>query len=118
MSRLSAMMIGLLAVGLAGACDLEEDLEGQPCAVGDDCWHTQECASTPDEKFYSLPGVCAPDGTQCVHGRQLGCTCSPGDPAANCTSIALPVQFYNTYPKMTCDPAILRCVFAPQGGQP
>lgn len=118
MSRLIRTICLFAVAGLSGACDLEEDLAGQPCAVADDCWHTQECSRTPDEKFYALPGVCEPEGTECVLGQQLGCQCNPADPVANCTTIALPVQFYYTYPKMVCDPGILRCVLAPQGGQP
>ena len=108
------------AAGLAGACDLEERLEGEPCVVEDDCWHTQECSRTLEEVFLGQPGVCAPEGTGCVHGRQLGCTCSPVDPAANCTAIALPIELYNIYPRMVCHPTLLRCAVAPppNGGQP
>lgn len=119
MSRMTLSCVFALA-GLLGACvDLSEELEGQPCTVEDDCWHTQDCARTQLEELYALPGVCVPEDTQCVHGQQLGCSCTPGDPYANCTIIALPVELYAFYPKMVCDPAFFQCVVAPQnGGQP
>lgn len=121
MSRRMQMLVWVLAVvGAASGCgDLEERLEGEPCVVADDCWHTQRCARTYDEAFYLLPGVCAPEGTGCVFGQQLGCQCNPNDPAANCTAIALPPELYATYPRMVCDPGLFLCVVAPQnGGQP
>jgi hypothetical protein len=119
MSRMTLSCVFALA-GLLGACvDLSEDLEGEPCTVEDDCWHTQDCARTQQEELYALPGVCAPKDTQCVHGRQLGCSCTPGDINSDCTIIALPPALYQFYPRMVCDPAFFQCVVAPQdGGSP
>lgn len=120
MSRLIQLCVAVLAavVGLAAGCvDLSEDLEGEPCTVEDDCWHTQECARTIEEAALSLPGVCEPEGTGCVVGRQLGCTCNPADPATNCSASVLPYTLQMTYPRMECHPTILRCAIAPdQGG--
>ncbi|MCY1055649.1 hypothetical protein [Nannocystis sp. SCPEA4] len=117
MSRHFYNLMKLVAVaGLAGACDFEEALEGEPCTVEDDCWHTQECSRTGPERFYKLPGICQPEGTGCVFGRQLGCACNPIDPATNCTVPALPFNLHATYPRLVCDAAILQCAVAPPEG--
>lgn len=117
MSRALCILLNFVAVaGLVGACDLADELEGEPCTVEDDCWHTQECSRTEAERFYMLPGVCEPEGTGCVVGRQLGCACNPLDPAANCTALALPYGLQATYPRMVCDAALLQCTVAPQQG--
>ncbi|MEZ4451249.1 MAG: hypothetical protein R3B09_17350 [Nannocystaceae bacterium] len=118
-SRSLASLVAIASLAaLAGACavDLEEQLEGEPCTVEDDCWHTQQCARTIEEETFNLPGVCQPDGTECVYGRQLGCGCAPADPTANCTAPAVPIELQTTYPRMACDPTLLRCVMAPTGG--
>lgn len=105
-------LIALLLATLVGACTgLEDDLQGEPCAVEDDCWHTQECNQTPEESLQGIPGTCQPEGTGCIPGTQLGCTCNPMDIYANCT--ALPQSFSQLYPRMVCDPSLLICVLAP-----
>jgi len=117
MSRRIQVFAGLFGISmLLGACiDLSDDLEDQPCTVEKDCWHTQDCARTADEELLDLPGVCAPKGTYCVLGRQIGCACTPGDSLTDCSSIALqPFEvFYPIYPKMVCEPTKLVCVMAP-----
>lgn len=114
------LTVALALAGLAGACavDLEDELEGQPCVVADDCWRTQECNQTPEEELYNLPGSCQPEGTGCIPGHQLGCSCNPSDPSLKCLSAALPSSVALTYPSMVCDPVQLRCVLAPPGGAP
>lgn len=119
MSRRNQMFVRLAAlVALVGACpvgaQLESQLQGEPCTVEKDCWHTQECTQTIDEAALGLPGLCMPEGTGCITGLQLGCDCNPNDPSINCSTSALPIALQATYPKMTCDPAALVCV--PQGG--
>ncbi len=120
MSRRNQVFIGaftaaLLGAGLLGACiDLTDTLDGEPCTVEKDCWHKQDCARTADEETLGLFGVCAPKGTACVVGKQLGCSCVLDDPQANCGNIALPIEvFFESYPKMVCDPTALVCVTAP-----
>lgn len=118
MSRRIHRWVGLVAVaGLVGACtvgkELEKTLEGEPCTVPEDCWHTQECARTEDEELLGLPGTCRPEGTGCIVGAQLGCSCSPVDTSINCSAFPLPVELYDTYPRMVCDPALLLCTEAP-----
>jgi len=105
---------GLLGAGLLGACiDLTDTLDGEPCTVEKDCWHKQDCARTADEELLGFPGVCAPKGTACVVGKQLGCSCVMGDSTTDCSSFALPFEvFFETYPKMVCDPTALVCVTA------
>lgn len=113
--RIATFVVALLA----GACgDLEDELQGEPCTVEKDCWHTQECSRTIEEATLGLPGVCQPEGTGCVEGAQLGCTCNPADPSISCLSPAVPIALQNMYPRMVCDPGLLRCAIAPQGGNP
>jgi hypothetical protein len=109
------VVVGAFALGgLVGACgDLEDELDGEPCTVVKDCWHTQECARTVEEAFLDLPGVCKPEGTGCLPGQQLGCTCVPTDPSMNCALPALPYSLQQFYPKMLCDQQYFRCVIAP-----
>jgi hypothetical protein len=120
MPRRTRMFLGLFAlsamfIGLgAGACiNLEDDLEGEPCTEAKDCWHTQECTQTIEEEALALPGSCQKEGTGCVQGAQLGCTCNPVDPSIACGSPALPPSLYAIYPKMVCDETLLVCVVAP-----
>ncbi len=122
MSHRKQMFVGLLAftLGLVGGCkvgdQLEDTLEGEPCAVEKDCWSSQECTQTIDEAMLGLAGMCQPEGTGCVTGQQLGCDCNPVDPVINCTIYAGATALQATYPKMVCDPKILVCVAAPKGG--
>lgn len=118
--RSRILACGLALGGLAGACavDLEDDLEGEPCTVAEDCWRTQECARTPEEAQFGLPGTCQPEGTGCLFGQQLGCGCNPVDPSSRCLSGPLPVTATSTYPSMVCEPTLLRCTIAPPGGAP
>ncbi|MCB9566800.1 MAG: hypothetical protein H6710_06225 [Myxococcales bacterium] len=110
----AALTVGGLSAGCA--VDLENDLEGEPCVVEDDCWRTQECSRTPEEAQLNLFGTCRPEGTVCIPGAQLGCACNPVDPSIGCLSSALPGELNASYPSMTCDPMLLRCVIAPPGG--
>lgn len=122
MSRRNQMFVGLLAftLGLVGGCkvgdQLEDTLEGEPCAVEKDCWGSQECTQTIDEAMLGLAGMCQPEGTGCVTGQQLGCDCVPTDPAINCASYAGSYALQPPYPTMMCDPKSLVCVVAPKGG--
>ena len=117
MSRRIMTVVFVLA-GVVGACgDLEDELLGEPCTVEKDCWHTQECSRTVEEAQLGLPGVCQPEGTGCVAGAQLGCMCNPGDASIACYAPAVPTALQATYPKMKCDPALLRCVLD-QGAMP
>lgn len=121
MSRRTPITIAALALALAStmsACgvDLEDELEGEPCTVEDDCWRTQECFRTPEEAALEIPGLCLPEGSLCVYGQQLGCECSTEQPSANCSAAARPTQLSITYPRMVCDPALLRCTLAPPEG--
>ena len=119
MSRRIQVLSGVLAVCIsiiAGACvDLSDQLENQPCEVEKDCAPQQDCAQTPDEKLLDLPGVCAPKGTACILGKQLGCSCAMTDQTTDCSSFALqPFEvFFPIYPRMTCEPTTLTCVMAP-----
>lgn len=116
MLRRIPFLLCALAGGLAGACvDLAEDLDGEPCTVEDDCWHTQECARTIEEIGLALPGVCKPKGTGCVLGQQLGCSCTPMDANLGCfqRAVATPFSMPLAYPTMTCDAATLKCVVMP-----
>ena len=100
-----------LALGLlfGAACGLEEELEHEPCAVDDDCWHTQHCARTPEEAQLGLSGMCLPKGDDCAFGAQLGCSCMPEQFEADCTT-AISFSHEDTYPEMTCEPELLVCV--------
>ncbi len=111
--RIQWLFGALVVASVVGACDLSEQLEGEPCKVAKDCWHTQECVRTADEAILDLPGLCQPKGTECIAGRQLGCACVPSDPSLSCTLPAVPPELYATYPKMVCDPKLLLCTDAP-----
>ena len=113
-------LLGLLGLtGLVTACgDLEGELEGEPCTVAKDCWHTQECSRTAQEEALALPGVCQPRGTDCVEGAQLGCGCNPADPAISYCASTVALVPPATYPAMVCDPTLLVCVVAPPEGNP
>jgi len=104
--------------GLSGACDidLEDELEGEPCTVEEDCWKTQKCFRTPEEASLGIPGLCQPKGSQCVFGMQLGCGCNPNQSELTCASPARPSGLDPNYPRMVCDEASLRCVAMPLGG--
>ncbi|HFE46354.1 MAG TPA: hypothetical protein ENJ18_12810 [Nannocystis exedens] len=104
--------------GLLGACDkdLESYLEGEPCTVQEDCWHTQECVQTPEEAGLGIPGLCQPEGSTCVFGNQLGCECEPVQAGANCLYNARPSALDIDYPSMICDEMQRRCVVAPEDG--
>jgi hypothetical protein len=97
------------ALGLLLACDLSEELEGEPCAVDEDCWHTQTCVRTPEERERGLVGMCLAADTDCAFGQQLGCTCDPEDFAASCSTLDAQ-QRDEAYPEMTCDPDQRLCV--------
>ena len=115
MARRGPMIVRALAAGLLlGACvDLSEETLYEPCAVDEDCWHTQECAHTQQEILLGLPGLCLPEGSDCNIGQQLGCMCNPADPALACLSTSLPFELAMIYPPMVCDPGTLLCVVAP-----
>lgn len=115
MSRNGPMIVRALAAGLLlGACvDLSEETLYEPCAVDDDCWHTQECANTQAEILLGLPGLCLPKGSDCNVGQQLGCMCNPADPALACLSTSRPSDPMMPYPLMVCDSATLLCAVAP-----
>lgn len=105
-----------LALGLfAGACDLEAELEREPCEVDDDCWHTQHCARTLEEEQLGQSGMCLPEGEGCAFGAQLGCGCNPEDFEADCS--AFDVVRADTYPVMTCEPERLVCVVMTEEGE-
>ena len=115
MSRRNVILVRLAAIFALMSCgDLEDELELEPCTVPEDCWHTQECTQTLQEKALALPGVCMEEGHGCFPGAQLGCTCNPNDPSINCQTTPLPAALQQVYPKMECDPAMLVCV--PKGG--
>ena len=95
-----------VGLGLALGCDLEDELAEQPCLDAADCWHGQECVRTPAEDTAGLPGVCLPDGADCLVGEQLGCECMP-DAALSC-SLSRPTP--DGYPEMGCHPEQLVCV--------
>lgn len=121
MSRRTQMIpmfvaVAALFAGCSVGDQLEDQLEGEPCTVEKDCWSTQECTRTIDELNLGLPGLCQPEGTGCLVGRQLGCDCTPMDPSLNCSYSAYPAAIQATYPKMICEPTINICVIAPQGG--
>jgi hypothetical protein len=97
-----------LLLALPCGCDLSDELEGEPCDVDDDCWHTQHCARTHAEKQSDLPGVCMPKDVACVTGQQLGCACAPEMYEMNCTNAAVPSAI--DYPAMMCDATQLVCV--------
>jgi hypothetical protein len=92
------------------ACDLSEELDGEPCDVQEDCWHKQECARTQAERISDLPGVCADKGTGCTPGQQLGCVCVPDDSSMDCSYSLHSIE--TGYPAMMCDPTQLVCVIA------
>lgn len=102
--------ISIVIVLLSG-CTLAEQLEGQPCAVAEDCWGTQACVRTPEEAALDLDGLCLPKNTACEKGQQLGCTCDPVDFQADCSSFAAPER--DEYPEMMCDMTALVCVAVP-----
>jgi hypothetical protein len=107
-------MLALLAVT---GCNLSEQLAGEPCAVAEDCWRTQECARTAEEAALELPGMCLPEGTGCVRGQQLGCACDPMDYEADCGIAAAKIEV--EYPNMICDPDRRICVLEQdEEGQP
>jgi hypothetical protein len=99
----------LLVAALAG-CDLEKQLVDEPCAVAKDCWHTQECARTPEEQALDLPGICRPEGSGCLIGGQLGCGCDP----AGSQCYASPFTTDIPYPAMLCDEVQKICVLEPE----
>ncbi|MBX7084108.1 MAG: hypothetical protein K1X88_33175 [Nannocystaceae bacterium] len=101
----------LLGLVLGAACDLGDDLEGQPCEVEADCWTDQHCARTPAERTAGLPGVCLAGKTPCKSGAQLGCSCMPDDGALDCSVPALDADLLG-YPMMMCEPATHTCVVA------
>lgn len=121
MSRRGPLFICTFIAGLLGACiDLSEDLDGEPCTVDDDCWHTQECARTLNEIQLGQPGVCKPEGTGCVLGGQLGCGCIPMDVNSGCftPAVSQPFGTLTPYPTMVCDAATLTCQVAPPPEMP
>lgn len=107
MRRTCFIHAALVFAALAG-CSLADELDGEPCAVAKDCWHTQECGRTSEEEQLELPGVCVSRGTGCVPGRQLGCACDPLDYDKDCLMAALPVAI--DYPAMICDEVRRVCV--------
>ncbi len=117
-SQITVLAVSTVLCGLFGACatDLEAYLEGEPCTVPEDCWHTQVCVQTPEETSYGIPGLCQPKGSTCVFGNQLGCECHPDQPGGNCLYDAQPTALDIGYPSMICDEMQLRCVVAPEGG--
>lgn len=114
--RRSISLRALVVLGVLAGCDLSEQLENQPCGVAKDCWHTQECARTPEEAQLGLPGLCLPKGTGCILGQQLGCGCEPDDYETDCTLSAAPIEV--GYPEMVCDEARRQCVVKPEKEEP
>lgn len=107
------LSIAILSL-FAGACDLSDTTEGEPCDVDKDCWHKQECARTNPERQADLPGVCEEKGTGCVVGQQLGCACDPEDSSMDCS---IPVLSSTVeYPEMMCEPTQRVCVLATIAG--
>lgn len=113
----SQIVVFTVLCGLISACadDLESRLEGEPCTVSEDCWHTQKCFQTLEEANLEIPGLCLPEGSTCVFGNQLGCDCHPDQPGGNCLYDAQPTALDIGYPSMICDETLLRCVVAPEG---
>jgi hypothetical protein len=93
---------------LAAACDASEATQDEPCAVDEDCGGKQSCLRTASERELGLPGICSTQSGDCIHGRQLGCACTPEQYEMDCIAPALPL--YEGYPEMECDPQALLCV--------
>jgi hypothetical protein len=96
-----------LAIAAGFACDASEETDGEPCSVDDDCSRKQSCLRTDAERGLGLPGVCSTK-SDCIHGQQLGCACTPEVYEADCIIPALPL--YEGYPEMECDATTLVCV--------
>jgi hypothetical protein len=105
---LRPLLVGLV---LGTACDLSDDLEGQPCEVEADCWTNQHCARTEAERDAALPGVCMKEKQPCKSGAQLGCSCMPDDGALDCSTPAIDGEAFG-YPAMTCEDTTHTCVVA------
>jgi|LNFM01.2.fsa_nt_gb hypothetical protein len=103
--------IMLTIATLLAACPLADELEGEPCAVDEDCWVAQECTRTPQEEALQLDGLCLPKKRDCEQGMQLGCACDPNDYTADCSRFVTPDR--EGYPEMVCDPMVLQCVALP-----
>lgn len=104
-------VITITIAALLGGCAIAEQLEGEPCAVEEDCFGTQHCARTPEEDALALDGLCLPKKRDCEKGQQLGCACDPADFDADCSSFFAPTR--EGYPDMMCDATLLVCVAIP-----
>ena len=107
-------LVCALAIAAGSACDASEQTEGEPCHVDDDCSRKQSCLRTDAERELALPGVCSTK-SDCIHGQQLGCACTPEVYEQDCIIAALPL--YEGYPEMECDEATLVCVVPPMEGE-
>ncbi|MCH9688284.1 MAG: hypothetical protein K0V04_43035 [Deltaproteobacteria bacterium] len=99
------LTIIIAVLGLGWACDLEEELAEELCLEDQDCWHSQDCVRTSEEKNADLPGLCLPKGDGCLVGEQLGCACDDH----SCTVLS---PRSSVYPELECSPDTLTCALA------